>query len=80
MMRIHAKVIYRGNVNIEGLVPHIIQTFVHMGEGCFCLQTTLSLRSTKQGSTEPGLYIYVIDLSSILPCPRDLCACDTYMA
>ena len=35
MMRIHAKVIYRGNVNIEGLVPHIIQTFVHMGEGSF---------------------------------------------
>ena len=38
-------------------------------EGYFCLQTTLSLRSTKQGSTEPGLYIYIyicaIDLSYI---------------
>ena len=42
-----------------GLVIHIIQTFVHTGEGYFCLQTTLSLRSTKQGSTEPGLYIYI---------------------
>ena len=49
------------------LVSHIIQTFVHMGEGYFCLQTTLSLRSTKQGSIEPGLYIYIYatDLSSI---------------
>ena len=28
-------------------------------EDYFCLQTTLSLRSTKQGSTEPGLYIYM---------------------
>ena len=44
---------------LVGLVSHIIQTLVHMGEGYFCLQTTLSLRSTKQGSTEPGLYIYI---------------------
>ena len=28
-------------------------------DGYFCLQTTLSLRSTKQGSIEPGLYIYI---------------------
>ena len=43
MMRIHAKVIYRGNVNIEGLVPHIIQTFVHMGERLFYLSESISL-------------------------------------
>ena len=55
-----------------GLVIHIIQTFVHTGEGYFCLQTTLSLRSTKQGSTEPGLYIYIyiyVQLTSSLYTP-----------
>ena len=60
-----------------GLVIHIIQTFVHTGEGYFCLQTTLSLRSTKQGSTEPGLYIYIyVQLTSSLYTPMSprLCA------
>ena len=41
-----------------------------MGEGYFCLQTTLSLRSTKQGSIEPGLYIYIyMQLTSPLYTP-----------
>ena len=44
-------------------------------EGYFCLQTTLSLRSTKQGSTEPGLYIYVQSTSPIYtPMSPRLCA------
>ena len=49
-------------------------------DGYFCLQTILSLRSTKQGSTEPGLYIYVQLTSPIYtPMSPRLCAKLTYL-